>query len=217
MPNDEIDLEHAKSFIDVVFGVLIALPLTEVFPQYVSDVITKRCLACGESLLLLTAALVFSTFYWLEVRRFIDEQTKFDRAINAGGLSLGRLLGSLMSVSLAATILKFANIDTLRAFLIANLFFWLIDLFGNIGLKYRYKQKDVKAIEKTHPDEYEWYIKNIQPYGKGPFYSSINMVFFGLILAGDYIWHDLEIYQCIIASLIFVFTLFRHLFLRIKY
>ena len=215
MPNKEIELKHAKVFLDLAFGVLIALPLFEILPRSVSGIRTEPSLSSWGSLLLLTAVVVFSAFYWVEVRRFIDEQSRFDRAIGAGGISLPKFLGSLIMVALATTSLQFTDIRRLRAFLITTLLFWFFDLFGNIGLKLRYKQEDVKSIEHKHPKEYEWYMTNIRPWYKGPFYSGINIGFFGSVLVVVYISHDLKI-QFMIASLVFGFTLFRQLYLRTK-
>jgi len=219
MPNTEIELEYTKSFVDVVFGVLIALPLTEVFPELVRKLITETSLADGESLLLLVATLVFSTFYWFELRRFIDEQDKFDKAIKAeqnkskahkaGGLPVEKLLGSLLMVALVAMILRFANVKTLRAFVLANLLFWLIDLFGNVLLKVQYEPADVEALKSTHPDEYNWYLANIRPRRKGPLYSSINIAFFGLALVVAIICRDHPIY---VSASVFVFTPIRHFY-----
>jgi hypothetical protein len=216
MLNDEIELAHAKSFTDVVFGVLIALPLTEVLPRLVADLVTKRSLSSGESLLLLSASLVFSTFYWLEVRRFIDKQNRFHNALGIGGLSFGRLMASLIMAALVAAILKFANIRTLRAFLEANLLFWLIDLFGNIALKRKYKKLNIEAIKTEYEEEHKWYLDNFHKWYKGPFYSGISVVFFSIALGIAYIFRNGVNYQFVIASLIFAFTLIRHLGLRRK-
>lgn len=213
-PNKEIELEHAKSFVDVVFGVLIALPLAETFPQLVSGTITTPSLSSGSSLLLLSATLVFSTFYWLEVRRFIDEQSKFDKAINAGGLSLGRLLGSLIMVALVGIILKFATVEKLPAFLIANLLFWLSDLLANIGSWLRYIRYNPASIKDTHPGAYEWFIYSFKLY-KGPFYSSISVACYGLMLVADLRSHGSPRSIFLISLAIFVFTLVRHLILRV--
>jgi hypothetical protein len=222
MPYNEVELEYAKAFVDVVFGVLIALPLTEALPELVNKIITQRSSSDADSLLLLVAALVFSTFYWFELRRFIDDQDKFDKAIKAeqnnpgeprkaGGLPLPKLLGSLIMVALVATTLRFANVTTLRAFVIANLLFWLVDLFGNIWLKLQYKPDDLASIQDKHPDEYEWYMTNIQPPRKGPPYSGINIAFFGLALVAAIVCRDHPIY---VSLSIFAFTFVRHLFIR---
>jgi hypothetical protein len=215
MPNKGIELKHAKVFLDLAFGVLIALPLLETLPRLVGAVRAEPSLSSWGSLLLLTTVVVFSAFYWVEVRHFIDEQSGFNSAVGADGISLPRFLGCLVMVALATSSLQFTDIKRLRAFLITNLLFWFFDLLGNIGLKVRYKQKDVKSIEHNHPQQYHWYMANIRPWYKGPFYSGINIAFFGLVLAVDYFWHDLRI-QFMIASLVCGFTLFRHLYLRTR-
>ncbi len=213
MPNKEIELKHAKVFLDLAFGVLIALPLLEILPRLVSGVRTEPSLSSWGSLILLTAVVVFSAFYWVEVRRFIDEQSRLDRAIGAGGISLPRFFGSLIMVALATTILQFTDIKRLRAFLITNLLFWFFDLLGNIGLKLRYKKEDLKSIKHKHPNEYKWYMANIQRWYKGPFYSGINILFFASLLVVDFTLHNLKL-QFVIVLLVFGFTLFRHLYLR---
>ena len=124
-------------------------------------------------------------------------------------------MGSLIMVVLATTLLQFTDLKRLRAFLITNMLFWLFDLFGNIGLKLRYRQEDVKSIELKNPTEYEWFMTNIRPWYKGPFYSGINTAFFASLLVVDFIQHDLKI-QFVIASFVFVFTFFRHHYLRTK-
>ena len=215
MTKKQIELEHAKTFVDVLFGVLIALPLTEEFPQLAINVIASPSLSSGGSLLLLAAALVFSTFYWLEVRRFVDEQSVFDRAYRGSiGLSLGRLFGGLIMVALVAAILKFANVDKFRPFLITNLLFWVADSLGNIGLKLKYRHANVKSINEDS-DEYKWYAVHIRSY-KYILYSILNVVFFGLVLAGDYIMPDRDDYRFIVTASVFVITLVRHLFWRPK-
>jgi hypothetical protein len=215
MANKQMELEHAKTFVDVLFGVLIALPLTEVLPPSVSNMIVSPSLSSAISILLLAAALSFSTFYWLEVRRFIDEQSKFDQAIRGtSGLSRGRLFGGLIMVALVAAILKFAKGDTFQPFLITNLLFWLADFFGNVGLKRKYQQTSLDSINRNS-DEYEWYTTHIGSY-KYILYSILNVAFFGLVLVLNYALPAQEVYRFIVASLVFVFTLFRHLFWRAK-
>ena len=187
----------------------------EILPRLVGDVRAGSSLSSWGSLILLTAVLVFTAFYWVEVRRLIDDQSRLDKAIGAGGISLSKFLSCLIMVALATSILQFTDIRRLRAFLITTLLFWLFDLFGNIGLKLRYKLGKVKFIERTHPKEFDWYKRNISPWYKGPFYSGINIVFFGSLLLFDYISHGLKT-QFIIASLALCFTLPRHLYFRTK-
>jgi hypothetical protein len=215
MPNKEIDLKHAKVFLDLAFGVLITFSLVEILPRLLGDVRAGSSLSSWGSLFLFTAVLVFNAFYWVEVRRFIDDQSRLDTAIGAGGMSLSKFLGSLIMVALATSVLQFTDLRRLRAFLITTLLFWFFDLFGNIGLKLQYKQKKVKSIERTHRKEFDWYKSNIHPWYKGPFYSGINIAFFGSVLLVDYISHDLKT-QFIIASSVLGFTLLRHLYLRTK-
>jgi hypothetical protein len=215
MATKEIELKHAKVFLDLAFGVLIALSLVEILPRLVGDVRAESSLSSWGSLILLTAVLVFTAFYWVEVRRFIDDQSRLDNAIGADGISLSKFLGCLLMVTLATSILQFTDLRRLRAFLITSLLFWFFDLFGNIGLKLRYKPGKVKSIEYTHRKEFDWYKRNISPWYKGPFYSGINIAFFGSVLLIDYISNGLKT-QFIIASLVFGFTLLRHLYLRTK-
>jgi len=117
-------------------------------------------------------------------------------------------------VALVATILKFANIDTLIAFLIANLLFWLIDLLGNILGKLSYRRLDLESIKHQHPEVYRWVNKEIRQWYKGPFYSCVNLIFFGLALLGALAFGDRKAAQMTVAALVFLFTLVRHLFLR---
>src|SRR6267154_6589477 len=110
MAKQILETEHAKVFLDVVFGVVIALPMAQL-PQLV------HALAFGPShavlwtpVLLLTSAILFCAFYWLEVRRFIEEQIRFNdavmklhsRSLELINFSVLRLVGSLFAIMLVA-------------------------------------------------------------------------------------------------------------------
>lgn len=214
------ELEHAKSLIDVVFGVLIALPLTEVLPPLVNDVIVvPQKISLWVSLFLLISALVFTAFYWVEVRRFINWQIKIDNIIGENlGLSLSRFVGSLIMFGLVAATLKFANDDRFRPFVIANILFWAFDFVGNIEFKKRYRRENIAKLLENLPknvEEYDWLTGRNQ--GKRFIkYSIVNMLFFGLILVCSYIFLSVTFFKFVAATLILFLTLYRHLYWRPK-
>jgi hypothetical protein len=78
--DESLDLEHIETLLDTVFGVVIALPLLDL-PDLVRSFTKKPTIAALTSCLLLAGALLFSTFYWLEVRHFIAEQERFDPVV----------------------------------------------------------------------------------------------------------------------------------------
>lgn len=214
------ELEHAKSLIDVVFGVLIALPLTEVLPPLANDIIVIPRLPLWTSLFLLISALLFTIFYWIEVRRFIDKQIKIDNLIGENvGLPVLRFLGSIVMFGFVAAALKFANDDRFRPFVIANFLIWIFDLLGNIKLRKQYTKERIDKLkpdaQQTPSEEYMWLNHRISSK-KFIIYSFVNALFFGLVLASSYIILVTAAYKFVTALLILSLTLFRHLYWRPK-
>lgn len=114
--------EHAKVFLDVVFGVVIALPMAQLPPLVQGLALAPSHAALWTPVLLLTSAILFCAFYWLEVRRFIEEQIRFNeavmklhnRSLELINFSLVRLVGSLFAIMLVAAMLKYAELNPLK-------------------------------------------------------------------------------------------------------
>ncbi|HEX8139089.1 MAG TPA: hypothetical protein VF544_16090 [Pyrinomonadaceae bacterium] len=149
-----IELDHAKSFLDIVLGVIISLPLPGLVRMTFNlvAVLYRRPLdqtALYHTMtpfLLTTSALVMITFYWLEVRQSIDRQVSFNKklATTEGtpgeGVHLGRsrLLGAILMITTLAAILEFARSYEFRPFLLASLLFWILDMLGDWQLRKSY-------------------------------------------------------------------------------
>jgi len=116
MSKQVFEVESAKVFLDVILGVIIGLPLSN-FPEMLNEFGLAPSLRALTNILLLSSAITFCAFYWLEVRHFIEEQKSFNEAVSRLSgkrlegieFSVGRLLWSLISIVLAAAILKFAE------------------------------------------------------------------------------------------------------------
>lgn len=150
-----IELEHAKSFLDIILGVIITVPLPELVRRAfnLAAVLIRRPLDQTAvyltivPLLLTTSTLILITFYWLEVRQFIDRQIGFNKKLattedtSGEGVHLGRsrLLGAIILITVLVAILEFARSYEFRLFLLANFLFWIFDLAGNYLLRQSYK------------------------------------------------------------------------------
>ena len=175
MRESTLEIGHAETLLDVVFGVIIALPLIEL-PKLVTIGFDTPSAENVGTVVLATAALVFCVFYWLEVRHFLAEQQQFDEAIRraSGGFDAGVplplgtfVLGSLFMMTLAIGILSFATIASFRAFLATNILFWMSDLAGTTQLKRLYKpyQLTIDAVRKDEPGTHGWFVGHIKtPY-----------------------------------------------------
>ena len=224
MRDESLELEHIETLLDTVFGVVIALPLLDL-PDLVRSFAEKPTAASLTSCLLLTSALLFSTFYWLEVRHFIAEQQRFDGAIqrarkgNFDGVPLSLaafVLGSLLMMALAAASLKFSRFEYFQAFALANLLFWLSDLFGTFFLKRTYRPfaGAIENVRTDAPHEHGWFIGHIV----SPFfyvYGSANASFFLLLFVVDALWGQRgdfrDLWRVGAAALVLVATALRHL------
>ena len=224
MPRHVLQLDHAKTFSDVIFGVIIGLPLAG-FPAIVNELIMSPSSLAWTRAILLASAIIFCSFYWLELRRFIDEQKAFNDAIDeleprADGIvsfTMTRFAGSLVIVIFAAATLKFAELNFFRAFLVANMLFWLLDLFGNIELNrvYRLHHNSMDKLLNQHPNTYEWFRGHL-----GTFffyvYGLVNVAFFLSLLMMDNLFGRSARYRVIAATAVLAATLFRHLLWRAR-
>lgn len=220
---ESVELHHIETLLDVVFGVIIALPLLEL-PKMVGAFFHGFATKSAVAPLLLVAALIFTVFYWLEVRHFIAEQGKFNQAIShkpedpGEGVPLSRatfVLGGLFMMMLGAAALVFAQDGRVRPFLVANLAFWFCDLAGTFLLNRTYVPFK-NAIARVKRDKWlahRWFWGHISSkffY----FYGAGNAAVFAVALAGDYLTHAAISYRLVIALILVLFTLVRHLFWR---
>ena len=226
MAKEILETEHAKVFLDVVFGVIIALPMAEL-PRLVHAwalTPSKRLLT---PVLLLASAIAFCAFYWLEVRRFIQEQWEFNEAVKKltdqspepVTFSGARLVGSLVAIILVAAILKYAELNFFQAFLTASAIFWGLDFLGNIeGNKIYQRHKDsFDQVRKAYP-QLKTYVGRFGTFffwADGLFSGAVFLVLLlvdkALNVAGEP-----ESYRFWTSSGIMAFTLFRHLFWRTR-
>lgn len=225
MKERTFEIGHAQVLLDVIFGVIIALPLIEV-PKTAKTAFTNpsELAASWGDLLLSTAALIFASFYWLEVRHFLAEQDRFnlaikqDEAIPSDGVPLPLstyLVGSLIMMTLAAGILAFANTAEYQTFLILNILFWLADAYGTASLKKNYLPFEhlITAARQRHPHAYDWFVGHIE----SPFfylYAIGNAAFFGLLFLLDKLTNGVVVTRSIGALAIMGYTMFRHGFVR---
>ena len=217
-----LDLDNASVLLDVVFGVVIGLALIEL-PPVIADAVETRSYSSSTSALLLSSALVFSAFYWIEVKQFIYRQERFNEAIQDAEaierdevpLDLALfLLGSLIMMTLATGTLVFAAKGAFQAFLIANALFWICDLFGSVGLKasYRHFREAIESerIQRIH--DYDWFDGHIVS-GFFYVYGAVNFSFYVLLVLGDLLIGGL-LYRLLVAIAVLAFTAFRHLVWR---
>lgn len=223
MKEHTFEVAHAQVLLDVIFGVIIALPLIEV-PKVAVTLLTAPDFATGTTFFLTVAALIFASFYWLEVRHFLSEQERFndavrrDESIPSDGVPLPLatyLVGSLIMMTLAAGILAFANYKAYRTFLLLNILFWLADLYGTASLKHIYRGYAVVigTVRHQQPHVYDWFVGHIvTPYFY--FYGVANaLVFAGLLLA-DQTTGDTPLWRCLGATIVLAITVFRHGWVR---
>lgn len=231
MAKQILETEHAKVFLDVVFGVIIALPMA-VLPILVHSWAIAPAKDSLIPVLLLTSAIAFCAFYWLEVRRFIEEQRTFNDFIkNLPGQSwdlvnftITRLVGSLAAIILVAAILKYAELNYFDAFLISSAIFWGLDFLGNVEgqmtyRKHRHSYDQVRNLlgqmnaNSQCSFELRAYVGRFSTlsFWIDGIFSAI--CFLGLLALDN--WYNQSVSYRLWASVgIMVLTLFRHLFWR---
>lgn len=224
MSKQVFEVESAKVLLDVIFGVIIGLPLSN-FPELLNEFGLTPSLPALTKILLLSSALTFCAFYWLEVRHFIEEQKNFNEAVSKlsgkrlEGIeySVGRLLWSLITIVLAAAILKFAEKNIFRSFLTANALFWLLDFLSNVWGNVIYKaQKDkFDIVRRSKPYEHSSYIRR---FGTSFFYLDgvVSVLLFVALLLLDYVLDGPVKYRACASIAIIILTLTRHLIWRTK-
>lgn len=175
--------------------------------------------------LLLTSAISFCAFYWLEVRQFIEEQAAFNdeierlnkRSLKLVNFTIERLVGSLVAIILVAAILEFAEQNLFRAFLTANALFWTLDFLGNVEGNRLYKEhKDSYLAVRRHcPAHLVSYVRRF-----GTFFFWIDGAASGFIFAGlllmDHYLNGSDFFRMAASVFIVGLTLFRHAAWRIR-
>ena len=253
MTRKALDFDQVKIFLEVVFGVVIALPLLNIPDLLINvanayhqlggyssirEIWISELLIPVTSLILLSSALIFSSFYWLELIEFIGYQQKFNLAMDAYNkcsttttkvelvyITEWFFLGGLLMTALMATTLIFADIakitqiDAFRQFLQANLLFWAINFVGNKILKKTYYPYSnlIKIINiscnASYQELLDWFDGHIwSPYFL--FYGALSFLLILIALILDYVLKRPWGYRLIIAVLYLIYTLVGHLFLR---
>lgn len=235
MSKQILEVENAKVFLDVVFGVVLGLPIA-IYPKLVHDFVLNPSLPLLTGVVLLSAALTFCAFYWLEVRRFIEEQNDFNAALRelgegpaSGGdgknsevvtFTAERFVGSLGAIIFAAAALKYAELNLFRSFLVVNIGFWALDFLGNVeGNKiYKAHKSDFDKIRRRYPKYPNQYSSYVGRFGTFFFWwdGIVTVLLFAALLALDYKFSAAEKYRVAASVGIFIMTIFRHLFWRTR-
>lgn len=156
-----VRVSHAQVLMDVVFGVIVALPLIEV-PRMAVALVTAPTLPGATSLVLQVGALLFCAYNWLEARDFFELQGRFHQAAEGCGVPMEArfpLPMVLLVPALAAGILTHASYEAFRAFVAMNALFWLMDVGTGVWLQRRYAGFDATAhvVRARDEDAYAWY------------------------------------------------------------
>jgi hypothetical protein len=156
-----VRIAEAQVMLDVVFGVVVALPLIEV-PKMVVALVSTPGMAGAASLVLQVGALLFCARNWLETRDFFERQTRFHEAAARFGTPMeARLPLPLMLLvpALAAGILTHASYDAFRAFLVMNAIFWVMDTVGAVWLQRSYGRFGgiVHRVRELDEEAHRWY------------------------------------------------------------
>ena len=219
-----LEFQHAQVFLDIVFGVIIGIAMSG-FPVLIHNVGLAPSSASVTRILLVTSALSFCAFYWLEVRVFLAEEETFNRAVREVcgedaqpvPLTLERYVGSLIIIVIVAAMVTFAESNFFRSFLIANILFWALDFLGNVeGNKLYKSHKSVfDAVREEHPDDHRPFIGRF-----GTFFfwwdGLATILVFSVLFVIDYLVHGSWSYRGVASGVILVLTLFRHTVWRTK-
>lgn len=226
MQTESLDKQHTETLLDVVFGVVIAIALTDL-PRLVVGVYESRDPEAVTSVVLLVSSLIFCAFYWVEVRHFIDQQHAFDKAIECGrgeefdaGVPVplaSFLLGTLLMMTLASAILTFSRQESFKGFLLASALFWTADLGGALLLRRSYRpfRTRIEGIRKQAAEEHGWFLGHIDSRFF-VLYGLLNVGFFLLLWLLSRSVGTVPEVQLLLAVLVLALTLFRHLAWRSK-
>ena len=236
MSKHPLELDNAKAFLDIILGVIIALPLIEL-PQKAIELAAGKLpfdktvyLGAATSMLLLISALIFSSFFWLEVREFIDRQTKFNGSIGlieprpGDGVHLARrvVFGSILQITFIVAILESAKANYFRAFISANILFWTLDMIGTGQIKRLYRKPvdytaTIAEIDAKHRPEDRWFIAHLTK-SFYYWYSFLYALFFVLLLllslTVNHQVDGFEGYRLGAALSVLLATLVGHLYVR---
>ena len=140
MNQSMINSKYALTLIDVIFGVVIAIPLLTL-PEIILAFIHAPSNQVATQILLLVSSLLFCSFYWIEMHEFLATQDRLNDFLNLEenqGITPKQsrvFLGGIIMISSLAAILKFATYGSIQTFLVANIIFWVIDILGSREVK----------------------------------------------------------------------------------
>lgn len=209
--------QHTLPLIDVILGVIIAIPLLEI-PTDILSLAKDFSLEGITTIFLRISSLVFCFFYWLGMHQFIITQNSFDEAVcetennEITLMQIFNLFGGILMIATVAAIFEYAKFDTIIPFLLANMLFWFLDFMGSFFIKNQYRKcsKTISSIEKNNPEEYQWYIRRIKspvPY----VYAAVSfMFFFAALLIYTLLLHQNDLFRVIFGICLFFATFARH-------
>lgn len=215
-----INTKYAFVLIDVVFGVIIAIPLISL-PENILRVISEPLDPVEiQILLLLISSLLFCACYWLELHGFLSGQERLNKCLNINEVNditpkQSRVfLGAVIMITSLAAIINYATLKSIEAFLVANIIFWVFDMLGSREVKKNYKpyRNRIIEIKETNPVVYEWYERRIiSRYYY--IYGLINTLFFFIALMLYIFVFDRDSkFGLSFGIILFFVTLVRHYF-----
>lgn len=206
---------HATILLDVVFGVVIADPIEDM-PGLVAAAFTLTPSALA-NLVLILAAIIFCSFYWLETKGFLEDSAHlFDRRNpseyfddrGVAGQMRFDLIGGLYLVIVASAVIQFSSLENLPLLLLFSAVFWLGDLLGTLDLRQRYARYREVALSGGGIKA-RWWAGHA---------GSAFFVWYGLINASLYLilyvivkkWPGSEVVHSLVAAAVLLLCAFRH-------
>ena len=161
--------KHTFSLVDIVFGVIIAMPLFKV-PNEILIVCNEFNYEGVTTILLQISSLLFCSFYWLGMHEYLIAQERFDKVIgesNEDEISLMQILdfmGGILLIGVLVLILVYSRYDYIKGFLIVNMLFWLCDIAGSTFIKLHYRQytDKISYVQERFPKEFKWYNRSVK-------------------------------------------------------
>ena len=212
-----LNLDNSKTLLDVVFGIVIALPLSRL-PEEVLRYYNTKSPDVLIIILLMVSTIVFCAFYWDEVRYFLNNKMSLSEKIERDGIGTTKnntpievfLLGLVM-IAFAAGILYYAEHNHFRAFLWANLAYWVADFIGALFIRHSLKPQANKQHQNEEVNSWieerteSWFI---------PCYCLLNALVFLTIIILNELLNSAINYRIVVAAFIMIYTLFRHILWR---
>jgi hypothetical protein len=214
MIRETFEVEHAQALLDVVVGVVIAIPLSSlpvIFESWTASA-GKPHARRSEMVkaILLAASLIFLTYYWLETRQFVDDQKQFAKDLRPSEIELPvRLIvgGGLLMILGASCIIAWSCYEKFRLFLVVNAAFWTCDFGGSVILRHAYLRYAAQANRTSAA--YGWYRSHIEdPFFM--YYGLANVAIFLILLLIDRLASGNIRVRIWIAAAILAVTVVRH-------